>query len=160
MPKIVPTILSELRGVLLLVVPKPNKVAGFGEGSPRDMEPAGAGQQLVGIRAGAEKVHQALELARVLGADVGSLAEQVLRVADTTHKSVHTRVAEAGVDEDGSDHFSGWFQQHVAAIGHVHHILHGGFVVCIFAQIDKLAKFKVRREPSVIDCCVFHRFSW
>ena len=33
-------------------------------GRPGDVEPAGAGQQLVGIGAGVEKVHHVLELAR------------------------------------------------------------------------------------------------
>ena len=41
-------------------------MAGRGEGRPGDVEPAGTGQQLVGIVAGAEEVHQALELARAL----------------------------------------------------------------------------------------------
>ena len=40
-------------------------MTGGGEGRPGDVKPAGAGQQLVGIRAGAEEIHQALELARV-----------------------------------------------------------------------------------------------
>jgi len=38
-----------LRGLLLLVVPYPDEVAGDAEGFPRDVEPAGAGQKLVGI---------------------------------------------------------------------------------------------------------------
>ena len=48
-----------------LVVPNPDEVPGIGEGRPGDVEPAGAGQQLVGIVAGVEEVHQALELLRV-----------------------------------------------------------------------------------------------
>jgi len=55
----------KLRGVLLFVVPEADEVAGVGEGRPGDVEPAGAGQQLVGIVAGVEEVHQALELLRV-----------------------------------------------------------------------------------------------
>ena len=47
------------------VVPNSDVVAGGGEGRPRDVEPAGTGQQLVGIVAGVEEVHQALELLRV-----------------------------------------------------------------------------------------------
>jgi len=39
---------------------------------------------LVGELVSFEKVDEALELLRVTGANVGSLAEQVLRVADTT----------------------------------------------------------------------------
>ena len=48
--KTIPVIQSDLRGVLLLVVSYSDKVAGGGEGRPGDVEPAGAGQQLVGIR--------------------------------------------------------------------------------------------------------------
>jgi len=64
---------------------------------------------LVGEFVGFEEVYEALELVRVLGADVGSLAEQVLRVADTTHMAVDVLVAKAGVDEDGADHLPGRF---------------------------------------------------
>ena len=42
--------------------------------TPGDVEPAVAGQQLVGVFTGAKEVDQALELLRVLGADVSSLA--------------------------------------------------------------------------------------
>jgi hypothetical protein len=60
-------------------------VPGIGEGRPGDVEPAGTGQQLVGIVAGAEEVHQALELARVFGAGVGSLAALVPRLMAISH---------------------------------------------------------------------------
>ena len=53
-----------------------------------------------------EEVDQAVKLLRVLGADIGSLAEQVLRVLGTAHIAVDVLVAEAGVDEDGADHLS------------------------------------------------------
>ena len=140
----------------LFVVPYPDLMAGLGEGTPGDVEPAAAGgQELVGVRMGAQEVDQAQELLRVLGAYVGSLACKVLRVADAAHMAVDILVAEAGVDDDGTDHLSGRFQEHHAAIDHVRHMLHGGFVIRIFAQFDKFAKFKVRREPSVI-CWCFH----
>ena len=129
-------------------------MAGLGEGIPGDVEPAGAGEELVGQGVGLEEVDKALELARILGTDVGSLAEQMLGVLDTTDQGVDARVSEAGVDDDGTGHLSGRFQQHHAAVGHVCHVLHGGFVVGVFAQVDKLAKLKVGREPDVIDCCV------
>ena len=77
-------------------------MAGRAERTPRDVEPAGAGEELVGVFAGAEEVDQTLELARVLGADVGSLAEEVLGVLDATNQSVDARVTEAGVDDDGA----------------------------------------------------------
>ena len=145
----------------LFVVPYPDLVSGLGEGTPRDVEPAAAGgQELVGVRMGAQEVDQAVELLRVLGANVGSLACEVLRVADAAHMAVDILVAEAAVDDDRTDHLPGRFQEHHAAIDHVCHVLQRGLVIRIFAQFDKFAKFKVRREPSVIDCCVFHRFSW
>jgi len=142
--------------LFLFVIPDSDEVAGLGEGSPGDMEPAVAGEQLVGQIVSLEEVHEALELAGVLGANVGSLAKEVLRVVDTTDEGVDARVTEAGGDDDGTDQLAGGFQEHHAAIGHVHHVLHGGFVVGVLAQVKELAKFKMRREPSVIDCCVFH----
>ena len=65
------------------------------EGIPRDVEPAGGGKELVGIGAGAKEVHEVLELAGGLGADVGSLSEKVLGIGDATDKGVDTGVAEA-----------------------------------------------------------------
>ncbi len=82
-------------------------MAGRGEGSPGDVEPAAAREELVGQIVSLEEIYEALELLRVLGANVGSLAEQVLRVADATHMAVDVLVAEAGVDEDGADHLPG-----------------------------------------------------
>ena len=79
-------------------------MSGCSEGIPRDMEPAGGGEQLVGVVVGAEIVDEALELARVLGANVGGLAKEVLRVLDATDEGVDARVAVAGGDEDGADH--------------------------------------------------------
>ena len=65
------------------------------EGIPRDVEPAGGGQELVGVRAGAKKVDKTLELLWILGADVDGLSEKVLGVGDATDKGVDTGVAEA-----------------------------------------------------------------
>ena len=105
---------------------------------------------------GAKKVDKTLELRGVLGADVGSLAKEVLRVANAADKGVDARVAVARIDEDGTDHLPGGLQKHQAAIGHVRHELHGGLVVGVLAQIEKFAKFKVGRQPRVIELCVFH----
>ena len=126
------------------------------EGSPGDVKPAGAGQELVGVFTGAEEVDEALKLLGVFGADVGSLAKEVLRVANATDQGVDARVAEAGVDEDGTDHLAGGLQEHQAAIGHVRHELHGGLVVGVLAEIKKLAQTKVGRQSRVIELCVFH----
>ena len=80
---------------ILAVVAEADEVAGLGEGIPGDVEPAGARQQLVGIGAGLEEFHEALELRWVLRADIGSLTAEVLRAADATHQAVHPAVAEA-----------------------------------------------------------------
>ena len=127
------------------VVAEAEIVAGWGEGCPRDVEPAGAGQELVGEGVVAQEVDQVLELRGVFRADVGSLAEQVLGVADTTNEGVHATVAEARVDDDGADFKAGRFQEHQAAIGHVRHVLHGGFVVGVFVDVEELRQRKVRR---------------
>ena len=142
--------------LLLFVIADADIVARWAEGTPGDVKPAVAGQELVGVFTGAKEVDQTLELLKVFGADVGSLAEQVLRVADATNKSVHARVAEAGVDDDGSDLAAGGFQQHQAAVGHVRHVLHGGFVVGVFDSVDEFRQIKVLRESNVIELCVFH----
>ena len=126
------------------------------EGIPRDVEPAGGGKELVGIFTGAKEVDKTLELLRVFGADIDGLSKKVLGIGDATDKGVDARVAVAGGDDDGADQLAGGLQEHQAAIGHVRHVLHGGLVVGVFAQIEELAKFEVGREPSVIDCCVFH----
>ena len=81
------------------------------------MEPAVACQQLVGQIVSLEEVHEALELGGVFGADVGSLAEKVLRVADATNEAVDAGVAVARIDDDRTDHLAGGLQEHQAAIG-------------------------------------------
>ena len=128
----------------LFVVPYPDLMAGLGEGTPRDVEPAAAGgQELVGVRMGAQEVDQAMKLLRVLGADVGSLALQVLRVADAAHMAVDVLVAEAAVDDDGTDHLPGRFQKHHAAIDHVCHVLQRGFVARVLSCVQKLLQREV-----------------
>ena len=74
------------------------------------MEPTCGGQQLVGQIVSLEEVHEALELAGVLGANVGSLAKEMLRVLDATNEGVDARVAVAGIDDDGTDHLAGGLQ--------------------------------------------------
>ena len=103
------------------------------------MEPAGGGQELVGIFTGLEDGDEALELLRVARADVGGLAKEVLRALDATDQGVDARVAVARIDDDGADQLAGGLQEHQTAIGHVRHVLHGGNVVGILAEIKKLA---------------------
>ena len=120
------------------------------------MEPAGAGEELVSQIVRLEKAHKIKELRWVLGANVGSLAKEVLRVLDAADQGVDARRAEAGIDDDRANHLSGRLQEHQTAIGHVHHVLHGGLVVGVLAEIKKFAKFKVGRQSRVIELCVFH----
>ena len=119
------------------------------EGIPRDVEPAVACQKLVGIRTGAKEVHQFRELPRVFGSNVRGLPHEVLRVADSTDQSVDASIAEAGVDEDGTDHLAGGLQQHQAAIGHVHHVLQRGLVARVFLRVDEFLQRKVLTEFCV-----------
>ena len=141
---------------MLFVVPDPDIMSWLGEGFPRYVEPAGASQQLVGVRAGAEEVDQALELSGVFGADVGSLAQYVLRVLDASDESVNARVAEAAIDDDGANNAAGRLQQVLATVLQVKHDLHRGQVVGILLQIEEFRQLKVLRQSNVIDYCVFH----
>ena len=63
-------------------------VAGLGEWVPRDVEPIGGGQELVGIFPILEEIHERGELFRIFWADVGSLTEEMLGVADTPYPTV------------------------------------------------------------------------
>ena len=67
------------------------------------MEPAVAGEELVGQGVSLEEVDETLELNWVFGTDVGGLAEEVLGVFDTTDLAVHGVTTEAGIDDDGAD---------------------------------------------------------
>ena len=108
------------------------------------MEPAGAGEELVGIFTIAEECDQALELGGVLGADVGSLANEVLGVLDATNEGVDTAVAKAGVDDDGTAYgLAGRLQQLAAAIDHVGHLLRRGNVGRVLPQIAELCQRKM-----------------
>ena len=143
--------MSELRGLLLLVVPYPDEVAGRGCGVPGDVEPAGAGQELVGLFTTAQEVDEALELPRVAGADIGGLAETMLGVFDATNESVDFIAAEAGVDDDGAtDGLAGGLQKHQTAIGQIGDNLKRGLIVRVLLEVQELAQHKVGGEANVI----------
>ena len=112
-------------------------MAGLGEGVPGDVEPGGARQQLVGVGAGLEEIHEALELGWVLRTDINSLTAEVLRAADATHQAVHPAVAEARVHDDRTDFDASRLQQHLTAIAHVHHVLQRRLVVRILVCLDE-----------------------
>ena len=131
-------------------------MSGWTEGSPRDVEPAIAGEELVGQGVGLEECNEALELGWFLGADVGSTALKVLGVADTTDTAVDVGIAEAGVDDDGAaDGLAGGLQQLAATVSHVGYLLDGGDVLGVLLPVAELAQAEVLRELDVIDC-VFH----
>ena len=137
-------ICDESRGLLLLVVTEADEMAGGAEGSPGDVEPAVAGQELVGIFTTAEERDQTVELGGVLGADVGSLANKVLRVPDTANEGVDARVAEAAGDDDGTaDGLAGGLQQQAAAIDHVGHLLRRRNVGRVLAGVAELCQRKM-----------------
>ena len=108
------------------------------------MEPAGAGQELVGQGVAFQEVDKMLELLGGLGADVGSTALQVLGVLDTTNLSVNPTVAEAAVDDDGTaDSLAGGLQQLAAAVGHVGYLLDGGNVGRVLVAVAELCQRKM-----------------
>ena len=108
------------------------------------MEPAGAGQELVGQGVAFQEVNQLLELLGVLGADVGGLALQVLGVADAANLSVDPTVAEAAVDDDGAaDSLAGGLQQLAAAVGHVGYLLDSGNVLRVLLPVAEFCQRKM-----------------
>ena len=119
-------------------------MAGWGDGVPGDVEPAGAGKELVGQFVSLQEVHKFDELGGIAGTNVCGLAEEVLRGRDASYMAVDARVAETGVDDDGTDDAAGGLQQMLAAVGHVGNVLDGGDVVGVFVQMEKFVQRKVR----------------
>ena len=115
------------------------------------MEPAIAGEELVGEFMGFQEVDQKRELSGVLRADVGSLSQQVLRVAHTTDLAVVGFVAVAAVDDDRPYHLASGLQQVLATIFQIKHHLRCRDVVGMFFQFEELRQHKV-----ITESCVFH----
>ena len=113
------------------------------EGNPGDVEPTIAGEELVGVFMVAEEVDQALELLRVLGPNVSSLAQQVLRVTDTANQGIDAGIAETGVDDDGTHLRAGWLKQMLTTVDHGGKLVDGGDVVRIFVQTEELVQLKM-----------------
>ena len=70
-------------------------MARLGERIPGEVEPGGAGEELVGEGVEAKEVDEALELSRIFRADVGGLADEVLGIGDTANQTINPTVAEA-----------------------------------------------------------------
>ena len=139
-------------------MPDADVVAGAGEGGPGNVEPAVAGEQLVGVGVCPQERHEEVELCRVARTDVGCLTGEVLRILETSDPPVHLLVPIPGVDDDGSDVQPGRFQQLKASVGQVGYILLGGDVPWIFTQIEELAQAEVSGELHVFEASVVHDF--
>ena len=120
-------------------------MARLGEGVPGDVEPGGAGEELVGEGVGFEEVDEALELGGIFGADVGGLTKKVLRVFDTPNPAIDGLITKARIDDDRAHNLTGRLQQLITAKSQIRHDLHRGGVLRIFPHIQKLAQFKMRR---------------
>ena len=84
-------------------------VAGLGERIPGDVEPAVAGEELVGVLADFEELHESSELRRVFRTDIGSLAYEVLGIADTSHSTIYGLRAEARINDDWANNLTSGF---------------------------------------------------
>ena len=92
-----------------------------------------------------------MELLRVLGANVSSLAKEVLRAFDTTNECVDARIAKAGVDDDGaSDGLAGRFQQVLTAVHKAGHLLDRRNVSRVLAEVAELCQRKVWGQTDVV----------
>ena len=115
------------------------------------MEPARAGQELVGLGMSLEERDEALELLRVAGTDIGSAALKVLGVADTTDTAVDVGIAEAGVDDDGAaDGLAGGLQQVPTAVHKAGHLLDRRNVSRVLAEVAELCQRKVWGQTDVV----------
>ena len=75
-------------------------MARLSEGIPRDVEPIGADEELVGVLADLQKIHEWPKLCRGFRTDVGSLTDEVLGIAYTAHFAIYGLRAEAGIDNN------------------------------------------------------------
>ena len=110
-------------------------MARLGERIPGEVEPGGAGKELVGEGVGLEEVDETLKLSWVFRTDVGSLAYEVLGVFNAPYPAIDSFIPEARIDDDGAHDLTGWLQQQMTAIGQIRHDLHRGDILRIFLQI-------------------------
>ena len=134
----------------LFVVPYPDEVARRACGFPGNVEPSVASEQLVSQIVAAQEIHQPLELLWVFRTDVGSLTLQVLGVAYATYLAVHGLVTIARVDDDGTNHLAGRFQQMAAAVCQVAYDLHCGDVARVPVQAEKFTEHEMRGKSDVV----------
>ena len=139
----------------LFVVADADVVARRGEGIPGYVEPAVAGEELVGVLTDLQELHELPELGRVFGADVGGLTDEVLGAGDTAYFVVHGLAPETGIDDDGTDQNAGRLQQQITAESKIRHDLHRGNILRVLPQLQKLAQLKMLRQSNVIKI-IFH----
>ena len=95
-------------------------MAGGGKRFPGDVQPAVAGQELVGKLVGFQEFYQPMELGGVFGADIRSLTLKMLRVLHSTYTAVHIGITETGVDDDGTaNSLTGRLKQISTTIHHI-----------------------------------------
>ena len=107
-------------------------MARLGERIPGEVEPGGAGKELVGEGVMTEEVDEAQELGRIFRTDVGSLAEKMLGVRYAPYPAIDGFISEARIDDDGAHNMAGWFQKLMTAASQIRHDLHRGNVLRIF----------------------------
>ena len=120
-------------------------MSGLGEGVPGDVEPAVAGQQLVGVVAFLQEFHQPLELLRVFRADIGRLTKQVLRVLHAPNLTIDVGITETRINDDRAYLYSCRLQQHMAAVSHINDMLRRRLVARILQGVQKFLQLKVSR---------------
>ena len=99
-------------------------MAGLGEGVPGDVEPGGAGEELVCEGIGFEEVDETLELRWIFRADVGSLTYEVLRVLNAPYPAIDSFISKSRIDDDRPHNLACRLQQLITAVGQIRHDLH------------------------------------
>ena len=125
-------------------------MAGRREGIPGDVEPAVAGQQLVGVFADLQEFDEIPELRGILRPDVGSLAEKMLRCTDAPNFLVDFIIAKARVDDDRSGYDACRFEKQMTAVGQIDDNLHRRDVLRILPEVEKLTQLKMLGEPYIV----------
>ena len=142
--------MQNTRVVFLFIVTNADVVAGDAEGCPGDVEPAVAGEELVGEVVGLQVFHEWPELGWVFRPDVGSTALKVLGASDTPYPLIDGLATETGIDDDGTtDGLPGRFQQLTTTVDHVGNLLYGRNVLGVLDEIAELGQTKVITEFGV-----------
>ena len=64
----------------------------------------------VNLNGSGNNPYKALELSRILGTDIGSLAEEVLGIANAPYTTIDSFVSKARINNDGAYFEAGWLQ--------------------------------------------------